>query len=205
MFIYTKDNMEERCVVMKKIAKNYYKTTRFLFLYKSFLFRFVTFTTDSEELQDQIIVNALNIKNRKKRITYIYDSACKIIDDYNAFENICGFKNCQCYLNRNTKYKYGCCRLCKYKSDTGCPTSNLACKLFNCSEVCSRRKVIKYEDLKILKVLSIRQRFVVKSDYFSLREDVLKDLYCYTLTFAIIRIILRLFKNIIVRDKKTYE
>ena len=32
--------------------------------------------------------------------------------------------------------------------------------------------------LKILKVLSIRQRFVVKSDYFSLREDVLKDLYC---------------------------
>ena len=135
---------------MKKIAKNYYKTTRFLFLYKSFLYRFVAFTTDSEELQDQIIVNALNIKNRKKRITYIYDSACKIIDDYNAFENICGFKNCQCYLNRNTKYKYGCCRLCKYKSDTGCPTSNLACKLFNCSEVCSRRKVIKYEDLKII-------------------------------------------------------
>lgn len=197
--------MEERCVVMKKIAKNYYKTTRFLFLYKSFLYRFVTFTTDSKEFQDQIIVNSLNIKNRKKRITYIYDSACKIIDDYNAFENICGFKNCQCYLNRNTKYKYGCCRLCKYKSDTGCPTSNLACKLFNCSEVCSRRKVIKYEDLKILKVLSIRQRFVVKSDYFSLREDVLKDLYCYTLTFAIIRIILRSFKNIIVRNKKTYE
>ena len=63
----------------------------------------------------------------------------------------------------------------------------------------------KYEDLKILKVLSIRQRFVVKSDYFSLREDVLKDLYCYTLTFAIIRIILRLFKNIIVRNRKTYE
>ena len=52
---------------MKKIAKNYYKTTSFLFLYKSFLYRFVTFTTDSEELQDQIIVNALNIKNRKKK------------------------------------------------------------------------------------------------------------------------------------------
>ena len=74
MFVYTKDNMKESCVVMKKIAKNYYKTTRFLFLYKSFLYRFVTFTTDSKELQDQIIVNALNIKNRKKRITYIYDS-----------------------------------------------------------------------------------------------------------------------------------
>ena len=71
--------------------------------------------------------------------------------------------------------------------------------------MCSRRKVIKYEDLKILKVLSIRQRFVVKSDYFSLREYVLKDLYCYTLTFDIIRIILRLFKNIIVRNRKTYE
>ena len=50
---------------MKKIAKNYYKTTRFLFLYKSFLYRFVTFTTDSEELQDQIIVNALNIKKQE--------------------------------------------------------------------------------------------------------------------------------------------
>lgn len=180
---------------MKKLPNNYYETTKFLFWYKSFLYYFVTFTTDSKEKQDQIIVRALNIKNRKIRITYIYDSACQIIDDYNNSENICGFKNCQCYTQRGTNYKYGCCRLCKYKTDKGCPTKNLACKLFNCSEVCKRRKVIKYEDLKILKVLSIRQRFAVKSDYFSIREDVLKDLYCYTLTFATIRIVLRLIRN----------
>jgi hypothetical protein len=49
------------------------------------------------------------------------------------------------------KYKYGCCRICIYKSSKGCPSKNLACKLFNCSEVYKRRTVISYKDLKTLK------------------------------------------------------
>ncbi len=61
------------------------------------------------------IINALNIKNRKKRITYIFDSSCK---------------------------------------------------LFNCSEVTSRYNTIKYDDLKILKPLSKKNRITIKSDVY---------------------------------------
>ena len=177
-------------------------------LYKRLIYRNTIFKTNSKDIDIQRIIKGLNIKNRKERITYVFDESCKMLDNQTKNTNICGFdKNKQCIVQRNNKSNHicGCCRLCEYVTLNGCPSKNVACKLFNCSEVCSRRKVIKYEDLKILKVLSIRQRFVVKSDYFSLREDVLKDLYCYTLTFAIIRIILRLFKNIIVRNRKTYE
>lgn len=173
----------------------------FLPLYKSIFFRFCKFETKSKDLQDIIIVNALNIKNRKKRITYIYDSTCKYIDDFYNNENICGFKNCQCYVQKekNNNLKYGCCRRCIYKSDDGCTTKNLACKLFNCREVYSRRKIITYNDLKVLKLLSLRQRFIVKSDFFSLREDVLNDLYPYSIIYSTIRIMVRLVKNRVLR------
>lgn len=188
-------------MIVKKLKKENMKKILLLPLYKSIIYRFVKFQTDSDDIQDRIIVNALNIKNRKQRITYIYDSTCDLIDNANG-ENICGFKNCQCYVQRSTNNgkKYGCCRKCKYKTDTGCPSKNLACKLFNCSEVYCRRKVIKYNDLKVLKILSIRQRMIVKSDYFSLREDVLKDLYSYSIIWSTIRMLYRLFNNMILHN-----
>lgn len=113
--------------------------------------------------------------------------------------NICGFKNGKCHVQRKQKSGKcnGCCRKCLYQSTAGCTTKNLACKLFNCSEVTSRYSVTKYEDIEILKLLSIKNRLIVKSDYFSKEEDVLKDLYCYTLTYSTIRIVYRLFRNYI--------
>lgn len=151
-------------------------------------------------LQDknvELIMNALNIKNRKKRIEYIYQQACNLIDKNNKGKNICGFKNNKCYVQRklNNGKCNGCCRKCLYQSENGCTTRNLACKLFNCSEVKSRHKTIKYEDIKILKVLSLKNQFIVKSDYFSREDDVLKDLYCYTYTLSTIRIVYRLIRN----------
>ena len=172
----------------------------FIPLYKSLLFRFCKFETNSKNIQDMIIINALNIKNRRKRITYIYDATCDYIDNFYKGKNICGFKNCQCYVQRARKegLKNGCCRICLYQTENGCPSKNLACKLANCSEVYSRCKVITYKDLKTLKVLSFRQRYIIKSDYFSLREDVLKDLYAYGFIWSGLRMSIRIFKNIIV-------
>lgn len=150
------------------------------------------------------IVNALNIKNRKKRITYIYDSSCKLIDDNTKNSNICGFKNGKCYVQRNLNNEKcnGCCRKCLYQTNKGCPTKNLSCKLFNCSEVTSRYNTIKYDDLKILKLLSLKNRIIIKSDYFSRREDVLKDLYAYTLSYSTLRILYRIIINCIKLSKK---
>lgn len=114
----------------------------------------------------------------KKRITYIYDNSCKLVDDNTKNINICGFKNGKCYVQQRLKSVKcnGCCRMCIYQTKRGCPTKNLVCKLFNCSEVASRYDVIKYEDLKLLKLLSLKNRIIIESDYFSKREDVLKDL-----------------------------
>lgn len=175
----------------------------FIPIYKSIFFKFCNFETKSNDIQDIIVVKALNIKNRKKRITFIYDSTCNYIDNFYNNENICGFKNCQCYIQRKNdkNLKYGCCRKCLYKSDKGCTTKNIACKLFNCSEVSCRRKVITYKDLKILKLLSLRQRTIIKSDFFSLREDVLKDLYSYSIFYSTIRITIRLIRNLIILNR----
>ena len=99
----------------------------------------------------------------------------------------------------------GCCRKCLYQTNKGCPTKNLACKLFNCSEVTSRYDVIKYDDLKLLKLLSLKNQFIIKSDYFSTREDVLKDLYAFTLTYSILRVISRNIRNFISTTKNSNQ
>ena len=179
-------------------TNDYNKYLNKLFLYKSVFYYNTLFVVDTKTDNKMLtyIIEALNIKNRKKRITYIYDNACKTIDDATP-ENMCGFKNGKCYLQRRSKSNKcnGCCRKCLYQSKEGCPTKNLACKLFNCSEVKSRYNMITADDLKILRLLSLKNQLVIKSAYFSKREDVLKDLYAYTLTYSTIRVVYRLIKN----------
>lgn len=175
-------------------------------IYKSVLY-INTFFVLNNHINDEnvnIIINALNIKGRKKRIEYVYDQACDMIDKKVGVANICGFENGKCFVQRKLKNGKcnGCCRKCLYQSKTGCSTKNLACKLFNCSEVTSRYEVIKYRDIMLFKILSLKNRLIVKSDFFSKREDVLKDLYCYTITWSTIRIVFRLMKNRFIIKRK---
>ncbi len=175
-------------------------------IYKSILYYNTLFVVKNNINDNMInyIINALNIKNRKTRITYIYDISCKLIDDNNKNINVCGFKNNKCYVQRKIKNGKcnGCCRKCLYQTKKGCSTKNLTCKLFNCSEVRKRYKVVEYSDLKLLKVLSLKNQIIIKSDYFSKREDVLKDLYSYTLTYSTLRIVYRLTKNFVKFNRK---
>lgn len=153
------------------------------------------------------MINGLNIKNRYKRITYVYDTACSIIDSNTKGLNVCGFKNNKCYIQQkqNNGKCNGCCRLCKYQNSNGCSTKNLACKLFNCSEVKKRYKTVEYKDLDILKLLSLKNRLIVKSDYFATREEVLKDLYAHTLTYSILRILFRSIRNLLSKTKNSNQ
>lgn len=196
----------KRKTILISNSNDYNKFLRKLSIYKSILYYNTIFVVKNDINDNMIdyIINALNIKNRKKRVTYIYDNSCKLIDDNNKNINICGFKDNKCYVQRKLKNGKcnGCCRKCLYQTKEGCPTKNLACKLFNCSEVTSRYNTLKYNDLKILKLLSLKNRIIIKSDYFSTREDVLKDLYAYTLTYSTLRIVYRLFKNYIKMNKK---
>ena len=62
--------------------------------------------------------------------------------------------------------------------------------------------MLEYKDLKLIKLLSIKNKLFIKSDYFSLREEALGDLYAYTCTYAIIRVVYRLIRNYIKRKRK---
>lgn len=165
-----------------------------LFFYKRIWFKKTNFILDSNFEELKPIVEALNIKNRKQRITYIYDTACQQIDDHYQNKNICGFKNNKCYVQQKLQNGTinGCCRCCMYQSPKGCTTKNLTCKLFTCSEVEKRCQVIKFDDLKILNLLSIRNKMILKSDYFSKREDVINDLYYGSFLLWSIRIVTRM-------------
>lgn len=173
------------------------KFYRKLFFYKSFIFKKTKFTVETNYEEVKPIINALNIKKRKERIIYIYDEACKQIDNHYKNKNICGFKNNKCYVQQKLQNGTinGCCRMCLYQSTKGCTTKNLTCKLFTCSEVEKRCKVIKFDDLKILNLLSFRNRMILKSDYFSKREDVIKDLYYGSILIWSVRIVIRLIIN----------
>ncbi len=185
------------------IVKNNDKFYSKLFWYKSFLYKNTKFIPNNEKKDDiefNSIINALNIKNRKKRIEYIYDYCCNKIDENNKGKNICGFNNnSHCYSQQrpNCDFKNGCCRLCALQNSKGCQTSNLACKLYYCSEVTSRYNVIKYKDLKILKLYTLRQRLILQYDYFINRKDFLKDLYSNSLIIYGIRTSFRIIINFI--------
>lgn len=169
-------------------------------LYRSFPFRFINFDikTDNEELES--IVTALNIKNTRNRVAFVYDKTCEIVDKFYKGKNICGFKNGQCRVQKNKRSDKmnGCCRYCKYQSDRGCTTANIACKFFNCDEVRKDNDVLEFDDVAILKVLNKRQRTLLRSDYFSKRENVIDDV-SLGLFLGTAKMYMRLIKNIFTR------
>lgn len=200
--------MKRKTIVIES-KEDYTKFIKRIILYKSILYINTEFQVERNQINDKLqqMINGLNIKNRYKRITYVYDTACSIIDSNTKGLNVCGFKNNKCYIQQkqNNGKCNGCCRLCKYQNSNGCSTKNLACKLFNCSEVKKRYKTVEYKDLDILKLLSLKNRLIVKSDYFATREDVLKDLYAFTLTYSILRVISRNIRNFISTTKNSNQ
>jgi len=187
-------------------------STKKLFLYKTFLYRNVHFTTDSDSVAIKDIVEALNIKKRNKRIEFIFDRACQRIDEHNKGINMCEFCDGQCKIQKGTKYYNGCCRLCKYQSDKGCTTSNLSCKLFFCDAAQENFEPLKFRDLPLLKLYTFRQRYMVIFSFFSSREQMLFDLKLgliitygfrcfYTVIGAFIRMDIQNIKALLNRNK----
>lgn len=53
--------------------------------------------------------------------------------------------------------------------------------------------------------LNIKNRLIIKSDYFATREEVLKDLYAHTLTYSILRILFRSIRNLLSKTKNSNQ
>lgn len=185
----------------QKNIKKFYKK---LWLYKSIIFFKTKFTYNGEvDLQTKYIVEALNIKKRKERITFVFDKTCEVIDKKYEGINICGFCNrvCERFSNMKKNYLDGCCRYCLYITPNGCPSKNVGCKLFNCTTVKEKYDVYEYKDLPILKILSLKNRIIIRQDLFSLRDDVLKDLYSYSFIYSSLRMLFRISRNFYKKNK----
>jgi hypothetical protein len=173
-------------------------------IYKSILYRKVFFQLKDDQYNISTIINALNLKKSKERIFYIHNEICDMIDNAYNGSNLCDFKCNQCRLHRqlkNNKFD-GCCGNCKYKSKKGCITKNFACKMFYCSEVKKHHKLIMEDDIKLLKVLGIRQRIILKHAYFSSQDDVVNDMYIGSVFIAFIRITYRIIRDRVLIGKQ---
>ncbi|MBR2678310.1 MAG: hypothetical protein IKE63_02725 [Bacilli bacterium] len=186
------------------IVNNKEKFLKRIWLYRSILFKFTEFETDTTDKEFRIIVEALNIKSRYKRIYFVIDNLCNQIDKYYKDCNLCKFKNNQCLCHRKQSLNYinGCCHKCIYQSTNGCTTKNFACKMFNCSYVRKKHKVLTYKDLPLLKALSPLQRLDLKCDYFSSIDEVALDLF-WGPVYSIPRTLTRSIKTLFGRYKFT--
>jgi len=176
----------------KKDLNNFYNK---LFIYRSFLYRFTYFYIEKDKYNIKSIINGLNIKKRYDRCVFVIDEACKYIDNYYKDKNICDFKYGKCINHRIKKLDYvnGCCRKCRLQSSKGCTSKNVACKLFYCKELENKYKLLNEKDVKVLYILSYIQRITLLSDFFSSKEEVAMDLYCFPIATSI-RIGLRFLK-----------
>ena len=168
--------------------------------YRSFLCHGIYFTYSHSVLPISHFIEALNIKNKKQRIIYLYDTLCQQIDTFYADKSLCDFQHDRCISQRKKmKYKNGCCRLCKYASPKGCTTSNFTCKMFYCFTVKEKNRTLSPTDLPLLKCFSIRQRFLLRYEYFSSREDIITDLWIESLFVNLFRVYPRFISNIILQ------
>ena len=151
------------------------KDTKLLFIYRIIPFNLVKFKTNKKEYKK--IATALNIRDKKERIEYIYDEAIKEIDKYYS-KDLCKFKEGRCIYQRylKTNRVNGCCRSCHLSTDRGCPTTNLPCKMIYCDYVLKNIKKLYYKDIKILKCLSLKQQILLRSNFYSTKEEIIKDL-----------------------------
>ena len=173
-------------IVLKK-KNGHYKIPRFIRFRISKKNNFTyekSNNSDIEERQISLLVNALNITNKKERLSYIYDETCRLLDNDFYGKNICEFKNGKCMHDRcYNSVGGGCCcnkdksLVCPYLSDKGCTVKCLACKFHTCKMVRDKGYRFKVNDIYMLKyLLNWKQKIMLYLDFFMSKEEVLKDL-----------------------------
>ena len=159
------------------------KTRRYIKLCdkKNLKFKYET-DLNKEELKD--IEKAINIKDKKERIEFIYDKICLDLDK-KINTNYCEFENDICikYRYKNSNHKNGCCECkgrgkCKYLIGSTCTMKTcMACKLFTCKTL--RKKGIKHNinDYIIGKYFFTRkQKDILRYSFWTPKEIVIDRL-----------------------------
>ena len=131
-------------------------------------------------LNDILLV--FNIKDKKKRLNFIYDKMCDYLDLDFVVNNKCLFKNNKCVSDRNKSYNKncGCCRaksgeLCKFLINNRCSIRNLGCKFFICPTLKKRGLKYRNRDFPIFNYFcSFREKIVLRYTIFVPKEKVIE-------------------------------
>lgn len=184
-----------KCIIIKKVNGKYKiskfirfkirKNIDFKFEYQGKLYSKEIKSSNKEITQISLLIEALNIKDKKQRLEFVYDKSCDLLDDDFYGKNICEFKNNRCMHDRiHASSMDGCCRSndnekkCKYINNHMCSIRCLACKFHIC--YCVRQKGYKYKvnDILMLKYLyNWKQKIIAYNNFFMTKEETLKDVY----------------------------
>lgn len=149
--------------------------------------------TDKEKKQYLSILNqALEITDKEKQLSYLYDEMCDYLDNEFKQKNLCGFcgklcKRRQDLINRGVKketYDNGCCysyskkENCKYLGVNGCTIKCLGCKLFTCFYLRKTEKArYKIDTIPFAKYFfNARQKFYMENTFFTEKEIIIKEI-----------------------------
>lgn len=127
------------------------------------------------------VIEVFNIKDKRKRLSYIYDNVCAYFDRDMREKNYCEFENGTCIANRLGKSVHsdnGCCyrkrQLCKFLTNEGCINPNPTCKIFMCSYLNKVKKVPNYSTKKLLItscLLNSKGHDFFKRNYFITKDE----------------------------------
>ena len=136
-------------------------------------------TINEEDRNDLLMIEeAFNIKDKYKRLEYVYYKVCEILDKP-IKENICDFdKNGLCAAQRAGKHPSkinGCCGTCKYISKNGCTICSLSCKTFYCSYIIKLKHIPSFRKIKLYKYFfSLPQKMIIETNFWNTAEENLK-------------------------------
>ena len=150
-------------------------------------------TNDSEiEEKIKIINEVLDIKDKEKRYSYLYDLICDYLDNEFRTKDICGFNCGLCkrrrnMIERNIKkdtYENGCCygylnkEACQHLiPGKGCSVKNIACKTFTCFYLRKQGYRYKLNDIYLARYFfNPRQKFYMENTFFVDKEEIMKGI-----------------------------
>lgn len=138
-------------------------------------------------------IKAALIKEKEKRIEYIYDQVCKDLDEEFEKNNYCDFKEDICIGKRNCKGKVtmGCCHKfknrilisgglqeCPYLVNKHCVTQCITCKLFTCDAINVKFRL---RDIPLIKYFfNPIQKLIVKISFFTKKEEIIRKLVFFS-------------------------
>jgi hypothetical protein len=131
------------------------------------------------------MVNAVNIKDKKERYSYLYDKTCDYLDEEWNKNNYCAFKDNICVCSRTIvtpNHKDGCCcsevkGVCTYLKNKRCSIKAMSCKLYSCRYLKKRNIRFKLNNIPLTKYFfNDIQKLVLRYSFFEPKEDVISKL-----------------------------